>query len=949
MTNLSPKLENVLKKLRLGADLPPDADHWRVFLQQINTVVENGSGASVNKGEYTTLHSILDSPMARQQIEEEIAKQTQTLKERLSYTQTYFDALPDMLLHVDLEGRIFGYKGFRFLKDQPESIMLLGKLISSIWPTDNDSLKGSIQSAIESNSQMTLHTPAPEGFGLSTDARMEVRVTPIDDTTALLVIRPVAPEQAATPPKVKEIDNVKVEEVEPVQLHAEVPEFVSPEKESEGHTKPLNQSESSVSPQGLLNMSQELGKVDDSLPDVTAYYAHVVETIHHTFGFYHTQILVPSQSGENYILMAGAGEAGQEMLAAGYSVPAEDGIIGLAISSKQPHLCDDLEPNWKVIPQLPEAKSQLVIPIISGDSILGIIDVYSEQSLEFLSGEITTLDGVMGQVAMAAELFESRRMLDESQKENQKLLQQLTREGWETYQPNEGLKGFWYDQTRAVPIDTNQVEESETAEDMPAIQMTMTAGAMITHPIEIRGQLIGTLGVQDTPNQPLSTEERALIEEIAIQVSNALDNARLITQTQKRATELQAVADLTASASTILQQEKLLKEVVDLTQQRFNLYHTNLYLLEDDQRTLRLVAASGDVGEEMVLSGWAIDVYGQSSLAGAVVRSKQGVIVPNVALEPDYLKNPYLSQTESELSVPMIVGENVVGVLSLQSDKANAFSEEDVQIHKTLATQLAIALQNAKLYEEQLETAEQLREMDQLKNNFLANMSHELRTPLNSIIGFADVLLEGIDGELNDRMIEDVTLIRDGGRHLRTLIGDILDQAKIEAGMMELSYTTFPIERVTQEVVSQIAAMIRNKPLEIIQNLKDAPPEIEADRTRLIQILFNLLSNAVKFTDAGTIIMRMETKEVEGEKWLLASVKDTGTGISEQDLPVIFEQFQQVGTMQSRKEGGTGLGLPISKNLVELHGGEIWVESELDVGTTFSFTIPLIRPTLEEK
>ena len=357
------------------------------------------------------------------------------------------------------------------------------------------------------------------------------------------------------------------------------------------------------------------------------------------------------------------------------------------------------------------------------------------------------------------------------------------------------------------------------------------------------------------------------------------------------------------------------------------------------------MAASGEIGEQLVNEGWSIDVFTQSSLAGAVVRSRAGVITADVTNDPHYLQNPYLPDTRSELSVPMIASDKVMGVLSLQSDLPHAFSDEDKQIHLTLATQIGIALQNAKLYEEQLQTAEELKELDQLKTQFLANMSHELRTPLNSIIGFADVLLEGIDGELNDRMAEDVTLIRDGGRHLRNLIGDILDQAKIEAGMMELSYSVVSVERIANEVIAQISSMARTKPIEIILELDNAPQQIEADRTRLIQILFNLLSNAVKFTDEGEITITMYEKEEN----LVTHVKDTGSGMEPEDLPKIFEQFQQVGTMQNRKEGGTGLGLPISKNLVELHGGEISVESELDVGTTFSFTIPLARPSSDKK
>jgi signal transduction histidine kinase len=281
-----------------------------------------------------------------------------------------------------------------------------------------------------------------------------------------------------------------------------------------------------------------------------------------------------------------------------------------------------------------------------------------------------------------------------------------------------------------------------------------------------------------------------------------------------------------------------------------------------------------------------------------------------------------------------------LGVIDLQSDEANRFSEGDIRIHATLAAQVAVALQNATLYAEQLETAERLREVDRLKSEFLASMSHELRTPLNSIIGFADVLLEGIDGPLNERMVEDVTLIRDSGRHLRSLIGEMLDMSKIEAGVMELFYEEVDVPALAQEILANARTLAKDKELDIQLELAPDLDKIEADRTRLTQILLNLMGNAVKFTEQGSIILSLEER---GGR-LMASVQDTGIGIRQEDIPAIFEQFRQVDGSLTRKAGGTGLGVPISRSLVELHGGEMWVESEPGVGSTFLFSIPVEKP-----
>jgi signal transduction histidine kinase len=253
-----------------------------------------------------------------------------------------------------------------------------------------------------------------------------------------------------------------------------------------------------------------------------------------------------------------------------------------------------------------------------------------------------------------------------------------------------------------------------------------------------------------------------------------------------------------------------------------------------------------------------------------------------------------------------------------------------------LAAQVAVAVQNAEQFAEQVQTAEKLREVEQLKSEFLASMSHELRTPLNSIIGFADVLLEGLDGQLNERMEQDVRLIRDSGDHLRSLIGDILDMSKIEAGKMELRYEEIDLGQMAQDIVATAAHMAEEKGLHLHLNLAEDLFNIYADRTRLRQIMWNIMGNAIKFTPKGSVTLTMQTQEDH----VLISVRDTGIGIMPENLPIVFEQFRQVDGSLNRAAEGTGLGMPITKKLIELHGGEIWVESIFGVGTTFWFTLP---------
>jgi len=337
--------------------------------------------------------------------------------------------------------------------------------------------------------------------------------------------------------------------------------------------------------------------------------------------------------------------------------------------------------------------------------------------------------------------------------------------------------------------------------------------------------------------------------------------------------------------------------------------------------------------------GRRIRMSSPRSLVARAARERRGVIVNDVTLDDNFLPNPLLPDTRAEMAVPMIVGDQLIGVLDVQSETVNRFDEEDVRIQTALADQIAVAVQNARLYQQQVKTAEEARKLDRLKNEFLASMSHELRTPLNSIIGYAEVMLDGVDGELPDEAMEDVQAIYDSGKHLLSMINDILDLAKIEAERLELDRTALPLAVVVEEVQRATAILVKDKPVEIKVELPADLPTIYADHVRLRQILNNLVSNAVKFTSEGYV--RITAQHVPDERVVTVSVEDTGIGIAPEHIEVIFERFRQVDGSSSRRAGGTGLGLNITKRLVEMHGGRIWVESELGKGSRFSFTMPV--------
>ena len=264
------------------------------------------------------------------------------------------------------------------------------------------------------------------------------------------------------------------------------------------------------------------------------------------------------------------------------------------------------------------------------------------------------------------------------------------------------------------------------------------------------------------------------------------------------------------------------------------------------------------------------------------------------------------------------------------------FRPEVIELLKTFATQSVLAIQNARLFREIEEQSQHIQAANRHKSEFLANMSHELRTPLNAIIGFSEVLQERLFGELNEKQAEYTDDILTSGRHLLSLINEILDLSKVEAGRMELELAAFDLPLTIDNARTFVRERATNHEITLVK-VDQRIDDIVGDERKIKQILLNLLSNAVKFTPAGgriTINARPINAVVE------ISVTDTGIGIAEQDQPKVFEEFRQVGSDYAHKVEGTGLGLTLAKKFVELHGGRIWVESELGKRSTFVFTLP---------
>jgi len=417
---------------------------------------------------------------------------------------------------------------------------------------------------------------------------------------------------------------------------------------------------------------------------------------------------------------------------------------------------------------------------------------------------------------------------------------------------------------------------------------------------------------------------------------------------QRRNTYLAVSSEIGRLVTSTLDLNTIFSRTVSLISERFRFYHSSIFIIEETGFNAVLREATGEAGEKMKARRHSV-VVGFNSIVGKVAESGEPMLVNDILQESLYQPNPLLLDTRSEVAIPLRIGSRIVGVIDIQSTQKNAFTQDDLSVLQSLADQVAVAIDNARSYELSQQLIKDLREVDQLKSQFLANMSHELRTPLNSIIGFSRVIIKGIDGPITDMQQQDLTAIYNSGQHLLGLINDILDLARIEAGKMELNFEEVHLSEMTTSVMSTAKGLVKEKPIQLLQRIPADMPTVRGDTMRVRQVLLNLISNASKFTDEGSITVEtLLQKGPTGKMEALINVIDTGPGISLEDQEKLFKAFSQVDGSATRKSGGSGLGLSICANLVQLHSGRISVHSEIGKGSTFWFTLPLYHQPKEE-
>jgi signal transduction histidine kinase len=443
--------------------------------------------------------------------------------------------------------------------------------------------------------------------------------------------------------------------------------------------------------------------------------------------------------------------------------------------------------------------------------------------------------------------------------------------------------------------------------------------------------------------------EVELLKTFADQAVIAVENARLLAELHARTDELQrSVGQLTAlgevgrAVSSTLDLETVLTTIVSRAVQLTGM--DGGVVFEYDEAAEEFVhRAAAETGGVLAQARRGVRYRKGEGALGRTALTLEPVEVADImvpgAYESRVRENLIESGVRAILAVPMVREGQVIGCLGVTRNRPGAFPAETIELLRTFATQSALAIQNARLFRELAEKSRELEAASQHKSEFLANMSHELRTPLNAIIGFSEVLSEKMFGDLNEKQEEYLKDIYASGTHLLSLINDILDLSKIEAGRMELELTDFDLPTAIENALMLVRERAGRRSISLQTSIDNRLGAMHADERKVRQVVLNLLSNAIKFTPEGG---RIEIAAVPKDGFAEISVSDTGVGIAPEDQEAVFEEFRQVGTAAKKVEG-TGLGLALCRKFAELHGGRIWVKSELGVGSTFTFSLPLHR------
>lgn len=433
-----------------------------------------------------------------------------------------------------------------------------------------------------------------------------------------------------------------------------------------------------------------------------------------------------------------------------------------------------------------------------------------------------------------------------------------------------------------------------------------------------------------------------------------IEHQRVVEALARRNTQLQTAAEVSKSMTTILDPQTLLVYTVTLIQTRFNFYYVGIFLVEDEYAVLK--AGTDEAGQNMLAQGHRLKVGGESMI-GWCCDNRQARIAHDVGREAVRFDNPMLPLTRSEMALPLLSRGECIGALTVQSAKPAAFSNEDVAVLQSMVDQLAIALENARLYEQvqayaiELEARvtertralasanERLQELDKLKSKFVSDVSHELRTPVTNLMMYIDLLEKG----KADRQAHYITVLRREVNRLSGLVESILDLSRLELNQRNIALGPVNLNAVVEQVLVAHQPRFETTGLRLETELDAELPMVRGDASQLAQVVTNLVSNAVNYTQTGYV--RVMTRHIGEMRQVLLLIEDSGIGIDPEDIPHLFERFYR-GQRISHIPG-SGLGLGIVKEIVDIHQGKIGVDSEVGKGSRFRIWLPVTAQTSE--
>jgi GAF domain-containing protein/sensor histidine kinase YesM len=497
---------------------------------------------------------------------------------------------------------------------------------------------------------------------------------------------------------------------------------------------------------------------------------------------------------------------------------------------------------------------------------------------------------------------------------------------------------------QAVDLAATQTYRDRHPDSVAAVDLG-GARTLLSVPMLKDEEPIGTITIYRQEVRPFTDKQIELVTSFAAQAVIAIENVRLLNELRERTDalsrsveELRALGEVSQAVNSTLEVETVLQTIVTKAVQLSRTDAGTIYVFDEASQEFLLQATYGM--DDALIEAIRHQRLGiDSAVVGDAARARMPVQVAELSDDPAHPVQGLIIRAgfRALLVVPLLSPEGVIGALVVRRRSPGEFSGTTIDLLQTFAAQSVVAIQNARLFAEIEEKGRQLELASRHKSQFLANMSHELRTPLNAVLGYSEMMLDGLYGDLPEKAKGVLERVQSNGKHLLGLINDVLDLSKIEAGQLTLAIEDYSMAALVKQAVATTESLARTKGLALTAQIQEGLPRGRGDERRLTQVLLNLIGNAVKFTDKGEVAINAEAADGR----FTVAVRDTGPGIAEADQARIFEEFQQVDNTNTRKKGGTGLGLAIAKRIMEMHGGTLTVQSEVGRGSIFRMILPV--------